>query len=123
MVSQLTFEVTEIVAARFEIIQRKMILSCSCAGISSLCDSSFISSALDGTVQTFALPAADSGSRAVAPSPVAMETGSTGGGKGGKEVRAQGVAASEMGIFAAVAIRWVEPAGLNIVLHTVRWNL
>ncbi len=76
-------------------------------GIASLSKSTFITSALDGTVQTFSLEPEAVSRGQVTPCPVAMETGGGGGG-GAKEVRAQGVAVSEMGVFAAVAIRWVQ---------------
>ena len=82
-------------------------------GIAALPDSSFISSALDGTVQTCCMV---SSAGQVTPTPVAMETGSPGGGGGGggrgggaKDIRAQGVAVSEMGVFAAVSVRYVGP--------------
>ena len=69
------------------------------AGLASFSTSSFISSSLDGSVQTFNLDTAASGGH-VTPNPVTMAT--QGDGRG---LRAQGVAVSEMGIFAAVSVK------------------
>ena len=68
------------------------------AGLASFSTSSFISS-LDGSVQTFNLDTAASDGH-VTPNPVTMAT--QGDGRG---LRAQGVAVSEMGIFAAVSVK------------------
>ena len=69
------------------------------AGLASFSTSSFISSSLDGSVQTFNLDTAASDCH-VTPNPVTMAT--QGDGRG---LRAQGVAVSETGIFAAVSVK------------------
>ena len=58
-----------------------------------------MSSALDGSVQTFCLDASNIHDGHVTPSGVVMET------QGEKKVTAQGVAVSEMGLFIAVSIK------------------
>ena len=78
---------------------RNSSLSYNYAGLASFSTSSFISSSLDGSVQTFNLDTAASGGH-VTPIPVTMAT--QGDGRG---LRAQGVAVSEMGIFAAVSVK------------------
>ena len=80
----------------------RSILSLSLSpGIASFSESSFISSALDGSLQTFTLNFAVTSGH-VTPKPVVMDM--PGKGKG---VRAQGVAVSELGVFAAVSVRCV----------------
>ena len=68
-------------------------------GLASFSTSSFISSSLDGSVQTFNLDTVASDGH-VTPNPVTMAT--QGDGRG---LRAQGVAVSETGIFAAVSVK------------------
>ncbi len=70
------------------------------SGIAAFSESSFISSALDGSLQTFSLdPLVASGH--VTPGPVAMATHD----KGSKGMHVQGVAVSEMGVYAAVSVK------------------
>lgn len=70
----------------------------SLVGIAAFSDS-FISSALDGTVQMFSLNANTEDDH-VTPNPITVEI------KGSKKgITAQGVAVSEMGLFAAVSIK------------------
>ena len=72
---------------------------CFSAGVAAYSLSSFVSSALDGSVQTFSLDSSSICDGRVTPSAIVMET------QAEKKVTSQGVAVSETGLFIAVSIK------------------